>query len=414
VITNAALARTAARTSEATLREVVEALAPLEREAGTEGERQSAEWIAARLEAAGASSARVEEEQFHDGFGGILAKLAAGAAASGLLAMSRRTRKLGAIGAVAAGALIADDISNGARPFRKAVNPARPTWNAVAEIGDPDAERTLVVLSHHDAARSGAIFDQTLQRELGERFPGIIERIDTSLPQWWLVLAGPAAVVAGAATGNRKLALAGSVISTSSAGFLAEIQSNGVVPGANDNLSAVAAQIALAETLRERPVEGLRVVIASCGAEEVLQGGIYGFCERHLAGADRDNTWLLNLDSVGSPSLVMLEGEGCVVMEDYFDRTWRDLIWRVAERDGIPMRRDMRSRASTDSVIPSRMGIATACITSLDRYKAISNYHHPDDTPDRLSWPTIACAADLAEAVARELAITAAPARRAE
>lgn len=409
MITNAALAKTAARTPEATLREVVEALAPLERQAGTEGERQAAEWIAARFERAGAS-ARIEEERFYDGYADVIGPLAAGAATSGLLALGRRTRRLGMLGASAAGALIADDISNGARPFRKATRKPKTTWNAVAELGDPNAERTLVVIAHHDAARPGVVFDQTLQRQLGDRFPGIIERIDTSLPQWWLVLAGPLAVAAGAATGRRKLAIAGSVLSTGTAAAMAEIRSNGVVTGANDNLSAVAAQVALAEALRERPVEGLRVLLASCGAEEVLQGGIYGFCDRHLAGADRDNTWLLNLDSVGSPSLVMVEGEGCVVMEDYFDITWRDLIWRVAEREGIPIRRGMRARASTDSVIPSRMGIATACVTSLDRYKAISNYHHPKDTPDRLNWPTIACAADLAEAVARELAVTAAPA----
>ena len=41
---------------------------------------------------------------------------------------------------------------------------------------------------------------------------------------------------------------------------------------------------------------------------------------------------------------------------------------------------------------------------SIDEYKAISNYHWPTDTPENLSYPTIACAADLALAVARELA----------
>ena len=68
--------------------------------------------------------------------------------------------------------------------------------------------------------------------------------------------------------------------------------------------------VALAEALRERPVEGLRVVLASCGAEEVLQGGIYGFARRHLKPLDRDRTWVLNLETVGSPELAMLEGEG--------------------------------------------------------------------------------------------------------
>ena len=185
---------------------------------------------------------------------------------------------------------------------------------------------------------------------------------------------------------------------------MADIQRSPTVPGANDNLTAVAVLVAIAEALRERPVEGLRVQLVSVGAEETLQGGIYGYCERHLAGMDRERTFFLNVETVGGPSLALLEGEGCVVMEDYFDRPWRDLIVRVADREGIPLRRGMRSRNSTDSVIPSRMGVPTATVVSIDRYKALSNYHRMSDTPENVIYPTVACAADLAEAVARELA----------
>ena len=108
----------------------------------------------------------------------------------------------------------------------------------------------------------------------------------------------------------------------------------------------------------------------------------------------------------------MLEGEGPFVMEDYFDRGFRDLCAEVAAREGIRMRRGMRATTSTDSVIPSRMGIPTACFISLNRHKAISNYHSPADVPENLSYATIGAATDLAEAVLRELshALTGAPA----
>ena len=100
----------------------------------------------------------------------------------------------------------------------------------------------------------------------------------------------------------------------------------------------------------------------------------------------------------------MLEGEGCFVMEDYFDRGLRDLCAEVARSEGIRMRRGMRSTSSTDAVIPSRMGIPTVCFTSLNRHKALSNYHSMSDVPENVSYATVAAAADLAEAVARELA----------
>jgi hypothetical protein len=406
--TNAALTETAARTSEKTLREVIEALAPIERKAGSEGERQAAEWIAERLTAARAP-ARVETAAFRGDFAGVNASLAALGAASGVLASTSAGRRLGALGGALAAALMADDISNGLRPYRKLVRPERETWNVVAEAGDPDAERTLVVLAHHDAAQTGFIFDPSFQEALIDRLPGIVERRDTSLPMWWGVLAGPVLAAAGGVTGRRGLARAGAALSALAATALADIQRSPTVPGANDNLSAVAVIVALAEALRERPLQGLRVQLVSVGAEEVLQGGIYGYCSDHLAAMDREKTWFLNVETVGGPSLALLEGEGEVVMEDYFDRPWRDLIATVAAREGVPLRRGMRARTSTDSVIPSRMGVPTATVVAIDRYKALSNYHRMTDTPENVRYPTVACAVDLVDSVARELAVTATP-----
>jgi hypothetical protein len=91
-------------------------------------------------------------------------------------------------------------------------------------------------------------------------------------------------------------------------------------------------------------------------------------------------------------------------MEDYPDRTFRDLVSFVAERAGAPVRRGMRSRASTDAVIPGRAGYPIATLTSIDRYKALSNYHKMSDTPANVDFRTVAHALTVTEAVARELA----------
>jgi Iap family predicted aminopeptidase len=63
----------------------------------------------------------------------------------------------------------------------------------------------------------------------------------------------------------------------------------------------------------------------------------------------------------------------------------------------------MRARASTDSVIPSRAGFPTATLTSVNRYKALSNYHLMSDTPENLDYGTVGRAAALSEAVIRAL-----------
>jgi hypothetical protein len=389
---------------EATLREVIETLAPLERRAGSEGERRAADWIAQRLRAAGCE-AEVQEEQFHDGYARVMSMLSITGGLAGVAALaSRRARPVAGAVAGAVVAAIADDVSNGPRLFRRAASPARTTWNVVGQCGDADAPRTLVLLAHHDAAPTGKIFDDTLQRWWGETFPGIIERVDTSLPFWWTLMSAPAMVALGSARGKRGLIAAGVAGSALGAAVLEDIARSPIVPGANDNLTAVAVLVALAERMRAAPVEGLRVVLASCGAEEVIQGGIYGFARRHFPALDRDRTWFINLETLGSPRLIMLEGEGAVVMEDYHHLAFRDLIARVADDVGAHMRRGMRSRNSTDAVIPHRAGYPTATLASMNRHKQLSNYHLMTDTPENVDYRTVRQALVVTEAVARELA----------
>jgi hypothetical protein len=390
---------------EETLREVIQALAPLERGAGSEGEHVAAAWITDRLTAAGCR-AEMQEELYYDGFARPLRALASAGAAAGVAALaSRRARRAAGAVAAAVTATMADDVSNGTRLFRRVTTSPRTTWNVVGTSGPADAPRTLVVLAHHDAASTGKIFDPRVQEWLGDRFPGILERVDTSLPFWRAMMSAPGMVAFGALRGRRGLIAAGIAGSALATAILDDVARSPIVPGANDNLSAVAVLVALAERLRAEPVQGLRVLLVSCGAEEVMQGGIYGFARRYFPVLDRDRTWFLNLETVGSPNLIMLEGEGPVVMEEYPDRTFRDLVASTADTVGAPLRRGMRGRVSTDAVLPMRAGYPTATLASMDRYKSLSNYHLMSDTPDNIDYRTVRQALTVTEALARRLAV---------
>ena len=395
---------TAPPTELTTLREVVETLAPIERAAGQPGEQQAAEWIVERLRAAGAQNVRIEEEQFFDGYPQLHVKLASIGVAAGLAGLvSRHLRVPAAVAGVGAGLAIADDCSNGPRVVRTRMQEARTTWNVVGEAGDLDGEHTVVVCAHHDAAHTGKFFNPGPQQFLVERFPGIAERMNTSLPSWWPAIAAPTLAGVGALRGSRRMMIAGAAMSAVAAVVFNDIARSPVVPGANDNLSAVALLVALAERLRERPVKGVRALLVSLGAEEILQGGIYGFMARHEPELDHDRTYFLNFDTVGSPELIMLEGEGTTVMEDYYRGAFRDLVVRAAERADAPVRRGMRSRNSTDAVIMSRARYPTACFSSIDRYKELSNYHLMSDIPENLVYETVSHAVTVSEAVMREL-----------
>jgi hypothetical protein len=358
--------------------------------------------LAERLRAAGCSEVTLEEE---DGWGTWppnVTGVAIAALLGGVL-VARGRRFLG--GTLAAGALagFVDEIENGPRILRRAVRKRRTTTNVVAVTGDVNAERTLVVLAHHDAAQTGFIFDQTWAKALYARWPAALESGKKQIPQWWLGVAPSLLTLFGAVTGRRRPVKVGLGLSALGTAAVADILRNPTVPGANDNLSGVAVLTAMAEALKEAPVQGLRVILASCGAEESFQDGIRGFVARHRAELLPERTWFLNFDTVGSPDLVMLEGEGPVWMEDYSHPSFRDLVAACAHAAGIRLERGLRARASTDSVIPSRAGYPTATLISLMPWRMPGNYHQLSDVPANVNFQSLKQAARLGLAVVHAL-----------
>ena len=373
----------------------------MHRPACSEGERQAAEWLADRLRAAGCEDVALEDEPSWGAFPPNVTTLAALGTASAALALSGR-RFLGAIGSASAGLGLADEVLNGPRVFRRAMRRERTTVNVLAKAGDPAAEHTLVVLAHHDAAQTGFLFDQTAVKAFHERFPAVIPRIKTQPPQWWGAFAGPLLGLAGALTGRRGFSKWGIVFGLGTVATVGDMWRSETVPGANDNLTACAVLVALAEMLRESP-RAVRVWLVSAGAEETLQDGVRAFMDRHASELDRDSTSFLCIDTVGSPRLMMLEGEGPGLMEHY-DEGLRDTVYRVAQRDGLALERGFRARASTDAVIPKRHGYKIANLSSVNDYHYLSNYHLPSDTAENVNYETVAEAAKVAYALASELA----------
>jgi Peptidase family M28 len=388
---------------EGVLREVVETLAPIDRTPCSAGEREAAQWLAARLQNVPGVDVALEDEPSWGTFPPTATGLGLLGMAAGVLVLRGR-RRAGGVLAAAAIAGIVDEAQNGPRIVRRLLRRRRTTVNLVARAGERDELDTLVVLAHHDAPQTGMIFDQTLQRRIYERWPQVIERYKTPPPQWWIGLAGPVFTVVSAVGSRRGFARAGLLIGALAGALIVDIWRNQTVPGANDNLSGAAALVALAELLRDEPVPGLRVLLVSCGAEETLQDGVRAFLARHRDELAPGRTWFVNLDTVGSPHLVLLEAEGPVWMESYTGPWLRDLLATRAERLGIALERGFRARASTDSVIPSRAGYPTATLVSITDWRSPANYHLPSDIPANLDYATVADATRLVHDLGRALA----------
>jgi Peptidase family M28 len=385
-------------TTREELETAIRELASYVRPSASDGERRAAEYVAARLRESGCRT-EIEEERAHGGYWWPLGLLNGAAVLAGAYVLGRR-RRSPAVAAMAAfaAAAIADDVGGGRLWFRR-VLPSRSTWNVVAETGDPTAERTLVLIAHHDAAHSGLVFHPALPRLFADRLPKLHARAKQSVPIMYAVWLGPVLVGLGSALGRRRLVGWGTALAAGATAAMADIGRADVVPGANDNLSAVAALLALAR----RPPEGLRLILVSTGSEESFMEGMQGFMRRHAHELDPERTDFLCLECLGGPYLTLVEAEGMLRMR-FYTTELREALADAARRAGIEIKRGLRTVAATDALIPLRRGYRAATLASVDDTKFPANYHWPSDHPDNLVWETIEEAIAVTAELARGLA----------
>jgi hypothetical protein len=367
----------------ALIERVVRELASYERPSASEGERRAAEWLAGELRAAGCREVRVEEERAHGGYWWPLGLLNAASALAGFV--GRRASAL--VGAVAAAAVY-DDVSGGRLWFRRRLLPHRPTWNVMAEAGDPDGARTVVFIAHHDAAHSGLVFHPALPRIGMKLAPKLHERANQSIPIIFGVFLGPLLLALWGLLGRRWLKRAGMFFSLGAGACMTDIGASQVVPGANDNLSAVAVLVALAHELVEQPPEGVRVILLSTGSEEGFMEGMQAFGRRHFTELDRATTEFVCLECVGSPQLCVVEGEGMLRMRDYPGSS-REALARAGDQAGVELLRGLRTVAATDALIALRAGYPSCTLGGIDETKFPAEYHWPSDIPDNLDWSSV-------------------------
>jgi hypothetical protein len=374
---------------------VVRELASYERPSASDGERRAAEWLAGELRAAGCREVRVEQEQAHGGYWWPLGLLNLAALAAATL--GRRAAAL--VGGLAAAAVY-DDVSGGRLWFRRRALPQRPTYNVVAEAGDPHAERTVVFMAHHDAAHSGLVFHPALPRIAMERMPELHAKADQSVPILYGVFLGPLLLALWGLTGRRLLRVLGTCFAAGATCTMADIGRSPVVPGANDNLGAVGVIVALAHSLAANPPAGVRVILLSTGSEESFMEGMQAYKRRHFPDLPRATTEFVCLECIGSPQLCVVEAEGMLRMRHYPEES-REALARAGEAAGVDLVRGLRTVAATDGLIALRAGYPTCTLGGVDETKFPSNYHWPSDTPDNFTWESLEGALRVCEAYVR-------------
>jgi hypothetical protein len=362
----------------------VEALATMTRGSASPGERLSGEWVAGRLREAGARDVELESFRYQ----GTYAWAHAAHVAAGLVA-ARRGGLLGS--ALAAAALASLELeASGRSQWLRRLLPAAEGTNAVARIpAAGDRRRTLVLVAHHDAARTGLGWDPRLVK-LGAK-PGVMP------PRMGLL--GLALLLAAVPVRPARRIGAG-LLALTLASYL-DIASSPTVPGANDNATGVAALLELARSLSAEPLEQTDVVLLAPGCEESGMGGMAAWLRSRGAGLDPARTLVVSLDTLGSGTPIVLEAEANLLSHGYRPEDL-ELAWAGAERAGVEPPRPWRAGAWTDAILARFAGLPALSLLSVGPDGIYTEWHLPTDTPDRVDYGSVEAGARIAEGIARE------------
>lgn len=379
------------------LRQKLEGLEVIDRPSASPGELEAASWIVDQLGEIGVE-AKIEIESAHGtywwpvGIGTALGLLGSFCAAKGRRVLATLLGSLGA-------GVIATDFPPRSRPLRRLL-PKHETYNVTADVGDLEAQQTVVLVAHHDSAHAGFIFHPGGPKLLAKT--GLFTKLETSPMLMAPVIGGPILAALAGLTGSRKLAALAGALSAGSTAAMIDIGVRDVVPGANDNGSAVVALLDLARRFTEDPPEGVRVILLSVGSEESFSEGMKAFGERHFPDLPKDSTFFINLESIGSPHLTVLRGEGFLKMFDYPEAALR-LADETAEELGIALYPNLRIRNGTDGLEPLAAGYPTVSICSCTDDRQPANYHWGNDIAANVDFGTVVEAVDLAETMVRKL-----------
>jgi hypothetical protein len=361
-----------ADSGEQRLRSDVEALVALDRRAGSDGERRSAEWIAEALRDIGAQDVAMSGFRTQSSWvPAHVAHLLLGVVAGLIPGLGAR---------LAAAAITASyelDVS-GRNHWLRRLLPAGHGVSVTARLAPAGpTRRTVVLVAHHDAAHTGIVWGQAAVAP--SRF--LARHTGQALPSHGPVLAALATMAVPSRAARR---VAGAMLGITGL-LMAESMRSPTTPGANDNATGVAAVLELARHLVTHPLPDTEILLVFPGGEEVGNTGMRAWLRQSGTGLDRDRTLVVNLDAVGS------HGHLAVARRESLTGRLRaqdvDLALRLAEREHIPLEVVAIPNA-TDAVAARHAGFRTiSLLSSEDGW--ISNLHRESDTVEAVDWSTV-------------------------
>jgi acetylornithine deacetylase/succinyl-diaminopimelate desuccinylase-like protein len=344
----------------------ITALAGMVRDSADAGERAAAEWVAKRLREEGVAD--VELQPYRWPRTHVWAQL---------------PHLLASLGPwwLRLASLVSYELDQSGRlQWVQRLLPRGHGVNVIARVpAKGAAKRTVVLVAHLDAQRTGLIWNRHVTE------PGAKRRLARHAMTPSALLSAP--VLLSRSRAAKALGLA----------LLLDTATSPTVPGANDNASGVAAVLEVVRRVVADPLEDTELLAVFPGAEEAGMGGMRAFVKARDLDASR--TFVLGLDTVGSGTPILAEKEGALLPHAYAEE---DLVRveRAAHHAGVPLQR-WRIAAYTDPIVARFKGLPSASILSVGEHGFYTHYHRMDDVPEHVDLACVERCATIAEGVVR-------------
>ena len=171
------------------------------------------------------------------------------------------------------------------------------------------------------------------------------------------------------------------------------------VIGANDNLSAVAVVLGLAEIVSQNRPKNVEALFVSFGSEEPGLKGSRRFVEMHPSIAK--NAYLINLEMLGAGELFIDVKEKSIGVKH--SKELAEIVMKAGERVGLKVDTVALPYGDTDAASFSRKGFHAITIIALSPRLELMKWHLPDDVPENISEENLQKALKLCKAVLEDI-----------
>lgn len=182
--------------------------------------------------------------------------------------------------------------------------------------------------------------------------------------------------------------------------FIEKGKNGGKVPGAVDNLSAVATAWAMGRILKRHPElvpDNTEIRIVSFGCEEAGCRGSRRYVTRHLEELQEHDAICFNLESLLDPEITILSTDLNSTVKN--SKELNEEVVKAAEQAGVPFKVEPFAfgGGSTDGARFAKAGIKTTTLFSLKVPEQMVKYYHQEfDNYDIINKETLGNALKIA------------------